>query len=68
MTLVVCTIMETLLKQYLRRGFIAGIPPMYRVFLVQKLQNEAADNGTALHIAYLDAKSAFDTVDTVING
>ena len=46
----------------LQRGFTAGVSPIYAAFIIQELQNEARDNSTPLYVAYLDAKSAFDTV------
>ena len=72
-TMVLCKILETILKwrldpilesvqHPLQRGFTAGVSPIYAAFIIQELQNEARDNSTPLYVAYLDAKSAFDTV------
>ena len=73
MTMVLCKILETILKwrldpilesiqHPLQRGFTAGVSPIYAAFIIQELQNEARDNSTPLYVAYLDAKSAFETV------
>ena len=39
-----------------------GIITLFPKSIIQELQNEARDNSTPLYVAYLDAKSAFDTV------
>ena len=71
--MVLCKILETLLKSHfdpilraaqhpLQRGFTAGVSPIFATFIIQELQNEALETKQPLYVAYFDVKSAFDTV------
>ena len=48
-----------------QRGFTAKTSPLNAAFIIEELKREAKDNNNELSIVLiLDAKSAFDVVDT----